>query len=136
MALACGATKALSPVKPYVLFKIIITPPTVAAETSVPRNFQVSCLAGVVPTQYPIFRSVMKPPAIDNAVHTTPPITNAATIPSVPFSPTATITTEARISVINVIPDTGFVPTMAIALAATVVNKNAMTATTMIPTTA
>ena len=28
-----------------------ITPATVAAETSVPRNFQVSCLRGVVPSQ-------------------------------------------------------------------------------------
>ena len=35
-------------------------------------------------------------------------------MPEGPFSPTATITTEARISVISVIPDTGLVPTMAI----------------------
>ena len=76
----------------------------------------------------------MKPPAIDSAVHTTPPITSAATMPEGPFSPTATITTEARISVINVIPDTGLVPTMAIALAATVVNRKEMPATSAIAT--
>ena len=76
----------------------------------------------------------MKPPAIDSAVHTTPPITSAATMPEGPFSPTATITTEARISVINVIPDTGLVPTMAIALAATVVNRKEMPATSTIAT--
>ena len=34
-----------------VLFRIIITPPTVAADTIVPKNFQVSCLAGVLPSQ-------------------------------------------------------------------------------------
>src|SRR5664280_1518628 len=102
MALACGATKALSPVKPYVLFKIIITPPTVAAETSVPRNFHVSCLAGVVPIQYPIFKSVIKPPAIDNAVHTTPPIINAATIPALPFNPTETSIKDDNLSLIHI----------------------------------
>ena len=47
-------------------------------------------------------------------------------MPEGPFSPTATITTEARISVINVIPDTGLVPTMAIALAANGVKKKGM----------
>ena len=61
---------------------------------------------------------------------------SAATIPLVPFSPTATITTEARISVISVIPDTGLEPTMAIALAATVVKRNAITVTRSIPTMA
>ena len=39
-------------------------------------------------------------------------------MPEGPFSPTATITTEAKISVINVIPETGLVPTIAMALAA------------------
>ena len=77
---------------------------------------------------------MIKPPAIDNAVHTTPPITNAATIPSGPFNPTATITTEARINVINVMPDTGLVPTMAMAFAATVVNRNAIPATNTMAT--
>ena len=61
-------------------------------------------------------------------------MTSAATIPDGPFSPTATITTEARISVINVIPDTGFVPTIAIALAATVVNRKDMPATNRMAT--
>ncbi len=64
-----------------------------------------------------------------SAVQTTPPITNAATIPSGPFSPTPTITTEANIKVIRVIPDTGLLPTIAIAFAATVVNKKAIQAT-------
>ena len=50
IAFACGAASAPL-VNPYVLFKIIITPPTVAAETIVPRNFHVSCLAGVLPNQ-------------------------------------------------------------------------------------
>ena len=72
----------------------------------------------------------MNPPAIESAVQTTPPITNAATIPLVPLSPTATRITDARISVISVIPETGFVPTIAIAFAATVVNRNEIPATT------
>ena len=81
-----------------------------------------------------VFRSVMKPPAIESAVQTTPPMTNAATIPPGPFRPTATITTDASISVISVMPDTGFVPTMAMALAATVVKRNDMPATNRIAT--
>ena len=106
-----------------------MTPPTVAAETNVPRNFHVSCFFGVVPIQYPIFKSVIKPPAIERAVQTTPPMIRAETIPAVPFSPTATKMIEAKMSVIKVIPDTGLVPTIAMALAATVVKRNAMTAT-------
>ena len=50
IAFACGAANAPL-VNPYVLFRIIITPPTVAADTIVPKNFQVSCLAGVLPNQ-------------------------------------------------------------------------------------
>ena len=72
---------------------------------------------------------------MDSAVHTTPPITNAATIPSGPFKPTDTITTDARINVISVMPETGFVPTIAMALAATVVNRKAIPATNRIATT-
>ena len=60
----------------------------------------------------------------------------AAIIPPVPLSPTATITTDARISVISVIPLTGFEPTIAMALAATVVKRKAMTVTRSMPTTA
>ena len=71
---------------------------------------------------------------MESAVQTTPPMTSAATMPVVPFKPTATITTEARIKVISVIPDTGLVPTMAMALAATVVNRNEMAATSKIAT--
>ena len=78
---------------------------------------------------------MINPPAIDSAVHTTPPITNAATIPVAPFSPTATMITDARIRVISVIPETGFVPTIAIAFAATVVNRNAIPATSRSATT-
>ena len=78
----------------------------------------------------------MKHPDIDRAVHTTPPIISAATIPLTPFSPTATITTDASMSVMSVIPDTGLLPTMAMALAATVVKRKAITATSSIPTTA
>ena len=78
----------------------------------------------------------MKLPAMESAVQTTPPIIRAATIPAGPRKPTATITTEARISVISVIPDTGLVPTMAMALAATVVNRKAMMVTSRMPTTA
>ena len=79
---------------------------------------------------------MIKLPAIDNAVHTTPPIIRAATIPTSPRKPTATITTDAKIRVISVMPDTGFEPTMAIALAATVVKRKAMIATSKMPTTA
>ena len=50
-------------------------------------------------------------------------------MPPGPFSPTATITTEAKMSVIRVIPETGFEPTIAMALAATVVKRKAMAAT-------
>ena len=77
----------------------------------------------------------MNPPAIDKAVQTTPPITNAATIPLGPFRPTATMTTEASISVISVMPDTGLVPTIAMALAATVVKRKAIPATSRMATT-
>ncbi len=66
----------------------------------------------------------MKPPAIDNAVHTTPPIRRAASIPCSPFKPIATSITDEIIRVIRVIPETGLVPTIAIALAATVVKRN------------
>ena len=72
----------------------------------------------------------MKPPAIDSAVQTTPPITIAPTMPLVPFMPTATKTTLATISVMSVIPDTGFEPTIAMALAATVVKRKEMMVTT------
>ena len=50
-------------------------------------------------------------------------------MPPGPFKPTATITTEAKMSVIRVIPETGFEPTIAMALAATVVKRKAMAAT-------
>lgn len=72
----------------------------------------------------------MKPPAMERAVQTTPPIIIAAAIPAVPLSPAATSITDARIRVIRVIPLTGLEPTIAMALAATVVNRNAITATT------
>ena len=78
----------------------------------------------------------MNEPATDNAVHTTPPMMRAATMPAVPFKPTATMTTEARMSVMSVMPDTGLEPTMAMALAATVVNRKAMMVTSSMPTTA
>ena len=78
----------------------------------------------------------MKAPAIERAVHTTPPMMRAATMPAVPLRPTATITTEARMSVISVMPDTGLLPTMAMALAATVVKRKAMTVTSRMPMTA
>ena len=78
----------------------------------------------------------MNAPATERAVHTTPPIIRAAVMPAVPFSPTATITRDARMSVINVIPLTGLEPTIAMAFAATVVNRNAMIPTMSTPTTA
>ena len=73
---------------------------------------------------------MINPPAIESAVHTTPPITIAPTIPLAPFMPTATKITEAIISVISVIPETGLLPTIAIAFAATVVKRKAITVTT------
>ena len=78
----------------------------------------------------------MNEPATDSAVHTTPPMMSAAIIPPTPFSPTATITTEARMSVISVMPLTGFEPTMAMALAATVVKRKAMTMVSTMATSA
>ena len=88
-----------------------------------------SWTAGVAPVQYPILRSVTKPPTVESAVHTTPPIMSAASIPALPVSPAATRITEARIRVISVMPETGFVPTVAIACAETVVNRNEITST-------
>ena len=78
----------------------------------------------------------MKAPATASAVHTTPPMIRAATMPLVPFRPMPTMTTEARMSVISVMPDTGFEPTMAMALAATVVKRKAMTVTSTMATRA
>ena len=78
----------------------------------------------------------MNEPAIERAVQTTPPINRAANIPALPFSPTATITTEARMRVISVIPETGLLPTIAMAFAATVVKRKAMIVTSKMPTTA
>ena len=78
----------------------------------------------------------MKPPAIERAVQTTPPIIKAETMPAVPFKPTVTKMIEDKINVINVIPDTGLEPTTAIAFAATVVNRNAITPTIKRPTNA
>ena len=68
----------------------------------------------------------MKPPAMESAVHTTPPIIMAAVMPLVPLNPALTSTSEVRMSVISVMPDTGLDPTMAMALAATVVKRNEM----------
>ena len=78
----------------------------------------------------------MKLPATESAVHTTPPITRAATIPELPLRPAAIRTTEATIRVISVMPLTGLEPTIAMAFAATVVNRNAITATIRRPTSA
>ena len=55
-------------------------------------------------------------------------------MPDVPFKPTATMMTEARMRVMSVIPLTGLEPTMAMALAATVVKRKVMTATSRIAT--
>ena len=71
----------------------------------------------------------MKPPAIERAVHTTPPMISAAVMPAVPLRPMLASTSELRMSVMSVMPETGLVPTMAMALAATVVNRKAMTKT-------
>ena len=79
--------------------------------------------------------SVTIPPAIDSAVHTTPPITIEAMMPAEPFKPIDTKIPDEIISVISVIPDTGLEPTIAMALAATVVNRKAITATTRNATT-
>ena len=71
----------------------------------------------------------MKPPAIERAVQTTPPMTIAATMPELPLRPAATSTRAVIIRVMMVMPLTGLLPTMAIALAATVVKRNDITAT-------
>src|ERR1041384_2910399 len=136
MAFACGATRACGPLKPYVWLRMMITAQTVAADTRDPRNFHDSCFFGEDPSQYPIFRSVMKDPETERAVHTTPPMRRALSMPEGPVRPVRTSTKDERMSVINVIPETGFVPTIAIAFAATVVNKNDTTRTSAIPTRA
>ena len=76
---------------------------------------------------------MIKLPAVESAVQTTPPIISAATMPAGPFRPTPTMMTEARMRVISVMPDTGLLPTIAMALAATVVKRKAMTATRITP---
>ena len=76
----------------------------------------------------------MKAPADESAVHTTPPMMSAATMPPVPFKPTTTMMMEESMSVISVMPLTGFDPTMAMAFAATVVKRNAIIATIKMPT--
>ena len=71
----------------------------------------------------------MKPPAIESAVQTTPPMTIAATMPLVPDNPMLTSTSDESMSVMSVMPDTGLEPTIAMAFAATVVKRNDMTKT-------
>ena len=71
----------------------------------------------------------MKPPDMDKAVQTTPPISKAANMPYSPVRPAATSTRLLRIRVIMVMPETGLVPTMAMALAATEVNRKLITKT-------
>ena len=78
----------------------------------------------------------MNAPAIERAEQTTPPMSMAATIPALPFRPTATSTSEVMMRVMMVMPLTGFDPTMAMALAATVVNRKEMTATMRRPMSA
>ena len=78
----------------------------------------------------------MKPPAVESAVQTTPPISSEATMPESPLRPQATSTSAVMMSVMMVMPLTGFVPTMAMALAATVVKRKEMTATMSRPTSA
>ncbi len=113
-----------------------MTPHTVTALTATPRNFQPSCTLGVEPIQYPILRSVIKLPATESAVQTTPPIMSAAAMPALPLRPTATRINDAIIRVISVMPLTGLEPTMAMALAATVVNRKLTTVTTSRPISA
>jgi len=72
----------------------------------------------------------MKPPAIERAVHTTPPIKRPASMPYLPLRPAPDRITLEIISVISVIPETGLVPTIAIALAATEVNIKLIIRTT------
>ena len=76
----------------------------------------------------------MKAPADESAVHTTPPMIKAATIPCVPFKPTSIMMMLERMRVMSVIPLTGLEPTIAMAFAATVVKRNAITATIKMPT--
>ena len=74
----------------------------------------------------------MKPPDIDSAVQTTPPMSRAANMPYWPVRPAATSTRLLRIRVIMVMPETGLVPTMAMARAATVVNRKLITKTVIV----
>ena len=78
----------------------------------------------------------MRPPAVESAVQTTPPMTIAATIPAFPLRPATTSTKAVIIKVIMVIPLTGLVPTMAIAFAATVVKRKDITVTIRSPSRA
>ncbi len=63
-------------------------------------------------------------PAIDSAVHTTPPISSTESIPGLPATPRRDITMAPMISVVSVMPETGVMLMVAIAHADTAAKRN------------
>ncbi len=109
--------------------------PAASAEASTPRNFTFSCTAGVEPSQYPVFRSVIVCPDTDSAVQTIPAIAITKNIPAGAAQPEPQQHHDEMMIVSIVIPDTGLRAMVAMALAATEAKKNEKTNVSTRPTT-
>src|SRR5665811_1539397 len=136
---ACGdaSTGLKSPGKASPNWKVrasstIVSPEATAAAIT-PRNFTFSCAAGVEPSQYPVFKSVIACPETESAVHTIPAIAMTKNMPVVPDNPNCSNTTDEMMTVSMVMPDTGLRAVVAIAFAATDVKKNENTSVITVP---
>src|SRR5215469_11306941 len=98
--------------------------PAVMADAITAMNFTLCWAAGVEPTQYPAFRSVMNCPDAHRATQTMPAKAITKNMPVVPESPNFSSTAAETITVSNVIPLAGLLAVVAMVLAATVVKKN------------
>src|ERR1035438_1672821 len=112
---------------------ITIVRPDATAAAITPRNFTFSCAAGVDPSQYPVFKSVIACPETDSAVHTIPAMAITKNMPLVPDNPNCSNTTDEMMTVNMVMPDTGLRAVVAIAFAATDVKKNENTSVITVP---
>jgi hypothetical protein len=70
---------------------------------------------------------VTSEPAIDSAVHTTPPMRSTWSMPLSPRRPRVERATAVTISVVRVIPEIGVIEIIAIAQAETAAKRKAMT---------
>src|ERR1017187_29195 len=108
--------------------------PTAEADAITPTNFTFSCAAGVEPSQYPAFRSVIVWPETDKAVHTMPAIAITKNMPVVPDIPKRSNTTDEIMTVSIVMPDTRLRAVVAIGFAAAEVKKNEKSSVSTKPT--